>query len=309
MKVGIIGTGMVGSATANALVMRGAASEIVLIDANEARARAEAEDILHATPFAYITRVYAGTYKDLKDAGIIVIAAGVSQQPGETRLHLLERNAVVFDAIIRPALQVAPEAVLVIATNPVDIMTQIATRLSGLPASRVIGSGTILDTARFRALLGSHFDISPKSVHAHVLGEHGDSEVLCWSTADIGSIRIEEFGRQMERPLDDEVKARIDAGTRGAAYTIIAGKGATWYGIAGGLVRIIQSIVNNENSILTVSMLNRSVEGIDEVALSLPRAVGRHGVVDTLYPHMDQAEHQALKRSAEFLKDAMGGCW
>lgn len=309
MKVGIIGTGMVGSAAANALVMRGAASEIVLIDLDEARARAEAEDILHATPFAYSTRVRAGGYDHLADAGAIIIAAGVSQRPGETRLDLLARNAAVFEAVIPPALKAAPEAVLVIATNPVDIMTQIATKLSGLAPNRVIGSGTILDTARFRALLGQHFDISPKSVHAHVLGEHGDSEVLCWSTADIGSIPVDEFARQIERPLDDRVKAAIDEGTRRAAYTIIAGKGATWYGIAGGLVRIVQAIGGNENAVLTVSMLNDAIEGIEDVALSLPRAIGRDGVFHSFYPQMEPAEHQALKRSAETLKEAMGGRW
>lgn len=309
MKVGIVGTGMVGSAAANALMLRGAASELVLIDQNGGRAIAEAEDILHATPFAYITSVRAGDYADLAGAGAVVIAAGVSQRPGETRLALLERNAEVFARAVPRILDAAPEAILVIATNPVDVMTQVATRIAGLPPERVIGSGTILDTARFRALLGAHLRISPKSAHAYVLGEHGDSEVLCWSASDAGGIGVEELARQLGRPLDEAAKAAIDQGVRRAAYKIIEGKGATWYGIAGGLTRIIQSIGGNENSVLTVSTLADQVEGVGPVALSLPRVVGRRGVVATLWPKLSDAEHLALRRSAEVIKDALGGRW
>ena len=234
MKVGVVGAGMVGGAAANALVLRGAASEVVLIDRNHKRAIAEAEDISHATPFAYVTRVRAGEYPDLTGAGAVILAAGVGQRPGETRLELLERNAAVFAEIIPQVLDAAPDAILVVATNPVDVMTQIATRLSGLPPERVIGSGTILDTARFRALLGGHLGVSPKSVHAYVLGEHGDSEVLCWSVADAGGVPVDQVARQIGRPLEDETRARIDQGVRRAAYRIIAGKVATWHGIAGG---------------------------------------------------------------------------
>ncbi len=309
MKVGIVGAGMVGSAAANALMLRGAASELVLIDHDEKRAIAEAEDILHATPFAYIANVRAGDYRDLAGAGAVIIAAGVNQQPGETRLQLLDRNAAVFGDIVPQILTAALDAILVIATNPVDVMTQVATRIAALPPERVIGSGTILDTARFRALLGAHLEISPKSVHAYVLGEHGDSEVLCWSVSDVGGIHVEALAQQLGRPLDATVKAKIDEGVRRAAYTIIEGKGATWYGIAGGLTRIIQSIGGNENSALTVAMLNDEVEGVGPVALSLPRVIGRRGVVHTLLPELRDDEHAALKRSAEIIKDAMGGRW
>ncbi|MDH3772328.1 MAG: L-lactate dehydrogenase, partial [Nitrospirota bacterium] len=186
---------------------------------------------------------------------------------------------------------------------------QIATRIADLPPARVIGSGTILDTARFRALLGAHLEISPKSVHAYVLGEHGDSEVLCWSVSDVGGIHVEALARQIGRPLDDSAKAKIDEGVRRAAYTIIEGKGATWYGIAGGLTRIIQAIGGNENSALTVAMLDDEVEGVGPVALSLPRVIGRRGVVQTLLPELRDDEHAALKRSAEIIMDAMGGRW
>jgi len=309
VKVGIVGSGMVGSAAANALVLRGAASEVVLVDQNHKRAVAEAQDILHATPFAHITRVRAGDYADLEGASVVILAAGVSQRPGETRLQLLDRNARVFSDVVTSTLAVVPEAILVIATNPVDVMTQVATRISNLPPGRVIGSGTILDTARFRALLGEHLQISPNSVHAYVLGEHGDSEVLCWSMADAGGIAVEELARQLGRPLDDAARARIDEGVRRAAYTIIEGKGATWYGIAGGLTRIVQSIGGNENSVLTVSTVTEDIEGVGPVALSLPRAVGASGVVRTLWPTLRDDERAALKRSAEVIMAAMGGRW
>ncbi len=309
MKVGIVGAGMVGSAAANALVLRGAASEVVLIDQNRKRAEAEAEDILHAVPFAHITRVRAGEFADLAGAGAVILAAGVSQRPGETRLELLERNADVFGQILPQVLAAVPDAILLVATNPVDVMTQVATRISGLAPERVIGSGTILDTARFRALLGAYLQVSPKSVHAYVLGEHGDSEVLCWSVAEVGGIGIEDLARQLGRPFDAASRARVDQGVRRAAYRIIEGKGATWYGIAGGLVRIVQSVGNDESSALTVSMLTETVEGVGPVALSLPRLVGRAGVVRTLLPSLAAAEHAALKRSAVVIREAVAGRW
>jgi L-lactate dehydrogenase len=307
MKVGIVGSGMVGSAAANALVVAGAASHVVLVDRDEKRAVAEAEDILHATPFTHIVTVRAGAYVDLAGAEVVIIAAGVSQRPGETRLELLERNTAVFADVIPQCLDAAPDAILLVATNPVDVMTMVATRLSGLPSSRIIGSGTILDTARFRALLGQHLGVSPKSVHGYVLGEHGDSEVLCWSIADVGAVTVEEYGRQIGRPLDEAAKARIDEGTRRAAYRIIEGKGATWYGIAGGLVRICRAIGRNEQSVLTVSMQGDEIEGVGPVALSLPRVIGRAGITGTIWPTLNREESAALTRSAEVIVEAAGG--
>ncbi len=307
MKVGVVGTGMVGSAAANALVLSGAASEVVLVDKDEKRAMAEAEDILHATPFSHIVTVRAGSYDQLEGSDVVIIAAGVSQKPGETRLELLDRNTAVFADVIPQSLQAAPDAILLIATNPVDVMTMVATRLSGLSATRVIGSGTILDTARFRALLGHHLGVSPKSVHGYVLGEHGDSEVLCWSLADVGAVTVEEYGRQIGRPLDQAAKARIDERTRRAAYTIIEGKGATWYGIAGGLVRICRAIGRNEQSVLTVSMQGDEIEGVGPVALSLPRVIGRAGITGTIWPTLTREENAALTRSAEVIVEAAGG--
>jgi L-lactate dehydrogenase len=303
MKVGIVGAGMVGSAAGYALALKGTASRVVLVDQNADLARAQAEDIAHAVPFASATVVTAGDYGDLEGAAVVILAAGVSQKPGETRLELLSRNAAVFRSVVAHVLAAAPDAILLVATNPVDIMTDIATRLSGLDPSRVIGSGTILDTARFRSLVGSHLGIAPQSVHAYVLGEHGDSEVLAWSAARAGSVPLRSFAAQVGAPLTDEVRARIDDRVRNAAYTIIAGKGATWYGIGAGLARIVRAIGGDEQAVLSVSVVTKEVEGVRDVALSVPRVVGARGVTAQLFPELDAAEHAALERSARLLKD------
>ncbi len=306
MKVGIVGSGMVGSAAGFALALTGGASEVVLVDLNEKRARAEAEDISHATPFARPIVVRAGTYADLKGATVIILAAGVSQKPNETRLALLSRNAEVFRTIVSEITRAAPDAILLIASNPVDVMTLVATRLSGLPPERVIGSGTILDTARFRQLLGRHLGISPHSVHAYVLGEHGDSEVLAWSAARAGSVPIRDFAAQVGAPVTSDVVARIDEGVRRAAYRIIEGKGATWYGIGAGLARIVRAVAGDEQAVLSVSILTGEVAGVRNVALSLPRIIGRAGVSADLMPDLDAAEAEALAASAQLLKDTAG---
>lgn len=304
MKVGIVGTGMVGSTAAFALVMQGAASTVALVDFNASRAVAEAEDIRHATPFAHGTQVIAGDYDVLAESGAVIVAAGVPQKPGESRLSLVERNAEVFADVVPKIVAAAPDAVLVIATNPVDIMTLVATRLSGLPRGRVLGSGTVLDTARFRTLLGQHLGISPKSVHAYVVGEHGDSEVLCWSSAEAGGIGVQALAEQEGRPLDTAKREEIDAAVRRAAYRIIEGKGATWFGVGGGLVRIVQSVAGDFHSVLTVSMLEDDFQGLGPVALSLPRVVGAQGVERTLPQNLDPQETGALRRSAEILTEA-----
>ncbi len=296
---------MVGATAAYAMVMRGVGREIVLVDRDPKLADAQAQDITHATPFAYPLPVRAGDYQALAGASIVVLAAGVGQKPGEGRLDLLARNAKVFADILPQVLAVAPEAVLLVASNPVDVMTQIATRISGLPPGRVIGSGTVLDTARFRALLGAHLGISPKSVHAYVLGEHGDSEVLCWSGAFAGNAPIDDFARDVGRPLDAKVRSEIDAGVRRAAYRIIEGKGATYYGIGGGIARIAQCIESDERAVLAVSIVTGQVERTSDVALSLPRVIGRGGVVTDLRPELDDDERAALGRSAAILKEAV----
>jgi len=303
MKIGIVGTGMVGSAAGYAMALLGVGTEIVLVDANPALARAQAQDIAHATPFATTVAVRAGEYPDLDGAAVVIIAAGVSQKPGESRLALLERNVEVFRTVIGGIMKAAPEAILLIATNPLDVMNFAAQKLSGLPPERVIGSGTILDTARLRSLLGDHLGIAPNSVHAYVLGEHGDSEVAVWSSAMAGSVPIVSFADQIGRPLDADTRTRIADQVRGAAYTIIEGKGATWYGIGAGLARIVQSITDDERTVFSVSQVSGEIEGVPDIALSLPRVIGRDGIVATLMPELDAGERAALKHSAEVISE------
>ncbi|HWK64926.1 MAG TPA: L-lactate dehydrogenase [Rhizobiaceae bacterium] len=303
MKVGVIGAGMVGSAAAYALGMRGVASEVVLVDVDPALAAAHALDIAHAMPFASGTKITSGDYDRLRGAGVLIIAAGVAQRPGETRTDLLGRNAAVFRGVIGETMRVCPEAILLIASNPVDIMTQIATVISGLPPRRVIGSGTILDSARFRTLLGEHLRVSPRSIHAYVVGEHGDSQVLAWSCARAGAVPIALFGDQVGAPITEAVRQHIDNKTRNAAYTIIKGKGSTYYGIAAGLARIVGAIRQNEEAVLTVSIAAPAVAGVQTVALSVPRVVGREGVSADLFPHLDAGEREALYQSASKLRE------
>ena len=302
MKIGIIGCGFVGSSGAFAIALVGAATELILVDLNADLANAHAEDILHATPFSEPVRIAAGDYSTLKGAGLVVLACGVGQKPGESRLQLLERNVNVFQNVVPRVLEHAPDSILLIVSNPVDIMTQVVTKISALPPERVIGSGTILDTARFRTLLAEHLGLAPHSVHAYVLGEHGDSEVLAWSSGKIGGVPVGEFAEQIGRRITDDVKARIDDGVRRAAYRIIEGKGATYYGIGAGIARIAKAIRADEGAVLTLS----NIEGINGVSLSLPRVLKATGVVATIQPLLSDEEAQALNHSAEILKTAAG---
>ncbi|APR86595.1 L-lactate dehydrogenase [Minicystis rosea] len=304
MKIGVVGAGMVGSTAAYAMTLQGTCSELVLVDLDHKLAVAQASDILHATPFARAVRVAAGDYADLAGAALVIIAAGVSQRPGETRLSLLARNAGVFQSVIPSIERYAPDAILLVATNPVDVMTHVAIRLAGAAPGRVIGSGTILDTARFRALLGEHLGVSAASIHAYVLGEHGDSEVLVWSDARVGGLPLEAFAAQIGRPVTAPDKARIDEGVRRAAYAIIEGKGATYHGIGAGLARLAQAILRDERALFTVSALCPDAAGVPEVTLSLPRIVGRAGVLTTLTPALAPDERKALAESAAILKQA-----
>jgi L-lactate dehydrogenase len=303
MKVGIVGSGMVGSTTGYALGMRGVASEVVLVDLNPALAEAQALDIAHAMPFAFGTTFLSGHYDSLRGAEVVVIAAGVAQRPGETRVDLLGRNAAVFREVIGEVMRVCPHAILLVASNPVDVMTQITREISGLPAGRVIGSGTILDSARFRSLIGAHLGISPRSIHAYVLGEHGDSQVPAWSSARAGAVPIASFAAQVGAPITEAVREEIGEQTRNAAYTIVKGKGSTYYGIGAGLARIVGAIRQNEQAVLSVSIVTAEVEGVRDVALSIPRVVGRAGVDADLFPELDAGESAALHRSATILRE------
>ena len=300
MKIGIVGCGFVGSSGAFAMALEGKANELILVDLNADLARAHAEDILHATPFSKPIRVAAGDYKLLRGANMVVLACGVAQKPGETRLQLLQRNVKVFQDVVPRVLEQTPETILLIVSNPVDIMTQVVTKISGLPPQRIIGSGTILDTARFRTLLAEHLGIAPHSVHAYVLGEHGDSEVLAWSTGKVGGVSIIEYAAQIGRPITEEIKAKIDDGVRNAAYRIIAGKGATYYGIGAGIARVARAIGDDEGAVLTLS----NVDGFGGVSLSLPRVLKSKGIGTTIQPMLSDAEAEALNNSAEVIKAA-----
>ncbi len=300
MKVGIIGCGFVGSSGAFAIALVGAATELILVDLNSDLAGAHAEDILHATPFGKPIRIAAGDYSTLRGAGLVVLACGVGQKPGESRLELLERNVGIFQNVVPQVLEHAPDSILLVVSNPVDIMTRVVTKISGLPSKRVIGSGTILDTARFRTLLAEHLSLAPHSVHAYVLGEHGDSEVLAWSSGKIGGVPLIEFAEQIDRPIEADVMARIDDGVRRAAYRIIEGKGATYYGIGAGIARIAKAIRDDEGAVLTLS----NIEGLNNVSLSLPRVLKAKGIEATIQPILSSEEEKALNRSAELLRQA-----
>ncbi|MEO0393079.1 MAG: L-lactate dehydrogenase [Pseudomonadota bacterium] len=303
MKIGVVGAGMVGSASAYAMAMMGVGSTIVLVDHDEKLATAQAEDIAHGTPFAQPVTVMAGGYDALEGAAVVVISAGVSQKPGETRLDLLDRNIEVFKQVIDGIKRHAPKAILLIATNPVDVMTAVALHLSGDDPSRVIGSGTILDTARFRHLLGRHLGVASQSVHAYVMGEHGDSEVCVWSSARVGSTPLKAVATRLERPLTPQICQKIDTQVREAAYSIIDGKGSTYYGIGAGVARIVRAILDDERVVFTVSVMTHGLEGIDNIPLSLPRLIGRDGVLADLPVELDEQEAEALRRSANVIAD------
>jgi len=308
MKIGVVGCGMVGSTSAYALVVSGVGREIVMVDLNRARAEAEANDIYHAVPFAHPLAVRAGDYEDLAGAKVVVLSGGVAQRPGETRLQLLERNAEVFRQIVPSVLRHAPEAVLLVVTNPVDIMTHLAAEFAsafGVPATRVIGSGTTLDTARFRVLLGRHFGVDSHHVHGYVVGEHGDSEVLAWSQATIAGLSLEEFAKVYGTPLGGEQRRQIDEQVRRAAYHIINGKGATYFGIGSAVARIADVLLHDQRAILTICTKIEGVADCESVTLALPHLVGGAGALATIPLPLDAVEQEGLRRSAGILREAI----
>lgn len=310
MKVGIVGSGMVGATAAYAIVMQGIAREVVLVDINQARAQADADDILHAVPFAYPVDIRAGDYSDLTNSRIVILTAGVNQKPGETRLQLLERNAAIFRQVVPTVLTFAPDTLLLVATNPVDIMTHLTARYAAesgvpVPSSRVVGSGTTLDTARFRALLGRELGIDSQHVHAYVLGEHGDSEVLNWSAVTVGGMPLETFCDLRKTQLCSEDWKSIDEQVRKAAYHIIAGKGATYYGIGSALAHIVEIILRDQRSILTVCTPVEQVVGVQNITVSLPNLLGGSGVIETFQPSLSNEEIVALRASAMIVKEAI----
>ncbi len=301
-RVAVVGVGNVGATFAYALLLSGLAAEIVLIDANRAKAEGEAMDLNHTVPFTHPTRVWAGDYADCAGAVVTVLTAGAGQKPGETRLELVKKNAAIWREIVPKVVQANPNGILLVATNPVDVLTFAAWKLSGLPHQRVIGSGTILDTARFRYLLSEHFGVDARSVHAYIIGEHGDSEVPVWSLANIAGMRLREFCQAQNLPYDSKEMDEIFTQTRNAAYRIIERKGATYYAVAAGLMRITQAILRNQRTVLSVSSLVQDYYGMGNVCFSLPTVVDHGGIEKVIRLELAPDEIERLKHSAEVLR-------
>ncbi len=304
-KCAIIGCGNVGATIAYTYTHSGLFSEMVLIDQNENKARGEAMDLSHGLPFISPMQIYAGSYSDLTDASLIVIAAGASQKPGETRLQLLSRNMRIFDSIVKSIVRYNRQAILLVVTNPVDILTQYTLKVSGFPEGRVIGSGTVLDTARLKQLLGEYLSVDSRNVHTFIIGEHGDSELPVWSSANVSGIDLDDFFRISGIECGMRRAQQLFEEVRDSAYRIIEGKGATYYAIARAVMRITESIVRDENSVLTVSTLVRGHYGIDGVCLGVPVILGDGGVKKVLDISLSEEEQKNLEKSAEIIKSEL----
>ena len=303
MKIGIIGLGTVGSAIATAVHGTGLVHEMVLIDIDQMRSFAAAEDLGHAAVFGFDVNIRSGTYRDLKGSEIVLIAAGQNQKPGQTRTDLLNNNAAVIRDVVPQIMQNvdADKIKIVIVSNPLDVLVMDAVALSGLPSSRVIGTGTMLDSARFRSLLSRQLSVSPASVNAYVLGEHGDSSVLNWSAATIGNIPLADFCKQTKNTMTSATQKTTERRVKNAAYEIIRGRGATWDGIGAAAADLMRAIINDERRILTVSAMDAKVAR-KSVAMSLPRVVGIDGILQTLLPTMNVAEARELIASATLIR-------
>ncbi len=304
-KAAIIGCGFVGSSSAFALMQSGLFSEMVLIDADINRAEGEALDISHGLPFAKPMKIYAGSYDDIADAAIIIVTAGAGQKPGETRLDLVKKNVAIFKSIIPEIAKREFNGILLIVANPVDILTFVAAKLSKLPENRVFGSGTVLDSARLKYLLGEHLNIDNRSVHAFIIGEHGDSEIVAWSSANVSGIPINDFCEMRGYFAHKESMEKIAEEVKNSAYEIIEKKHATYYGIAMSVRRICEAIIRDEKSILPVSSIQSGEYGIEKVALSLPAIVGRRGVEKVVPIELSESEKEQLVKSANTLKEVI----
>lgn len=308
MKISIIGIGSVGSAVATAVKNTGFVHEIVLFDRDGIRARAAAEDLGHAASFGFDVKISAVTsYRGIRGSDIVIISAGANQKPGETRLDLLNKNAAVISDIIPKVMNNvdAKKVKIIVVTNPLDVMVMLTQKLSKLPAGRVIGTGTMLDSARLRTILSRHLSVSTKSICAHVIGEHGDSSVVNWSSVNVAGLQLDDFCRQMKISLPATTRNTIVHRVHNAAYEIIQGRGATWDGIGAAVSDLLRCIINDEKRVLTVSC----VEGVDKnmVAVSLPRIVGKEGVVATVKPKLSSEESSALRHSSKIVRKSYDG--
>ena len=304
-KVAIIGCGFVGSASAFALMQSGLFSEMVLVDADRAKAEGEALDISHGLPFAKPMTIYDGSYDDITDAAIIVITAGAAQKPGETRLDLVKKNVAIFKSIIPEIAKRDCGGILLIVANPVDILTYVAAKLSGFPENRVFGSGTVLDSARLKYLLGEHLGVDSRSVHAYIIGEHGDSEIVAWSSANVSSVPLLQFCTMRGFDEHEAAMENIAESVKNSAAVIIEKKRATYYGIAMSVRRICECIIRNEKSILPVSAIQHCGYGVDGIAFSMPAIVGRFGVEKVIPIQLNEKEKEELHASALVLKQVI----
>ncbi|MBN2097525.1 MAG: L-lactate dehydrogenase [Candidatus Omnitrophica bacterium] len=302
-KIAIIGCGNVGSSFAFSLMISGVAREIVLVDRNAERARGECMDLNHGASFVQPVNIYSADFTGCKDADIVVITAGAKQKPGETRTDLIQANSEIFKQLIPQIIKHAPETILLVVTNPMDILTYLTLKFSGFPKNRVIGSGTVLDSSRFRYLISQHCHVDPRNVHAYIIGEHGDTELPVWSHANIGGMVLAKYCPLCAGTCNYQKElGQIFEEVKNAAYKIIEYKGATYYAIALALVRIIQAILRNENSVLPVSTLIEDYYGINDICLSIPSIVNKDGVEKFLRLELSQLEQQQLLQSAESLK-------
>ena len=304
-KISIIGAGFVGSTTAYALMMGGLASDIVIVDINKDKAEGEAMDLSHGVSFLKPVDIVSGDYKDTKDSDIVIITAGAASKPGETRLDLINRNLAIFKSIIPEIVKYNPNAILLVVSNPVDILSYITYKLSGFPSERVIGSGTVLDTSRLRYLLGEHFDVDDRNIHTYIMGEHGDSEIVAWSLTTIAGMGIEQYCSTFCHKCDGDFKYKIGDEVKNAAYKIIEKKGATYYAIGLAIRRIVEAILRDERSILTVSSLIKGEYGIEDMYLGIPAVVGHNGVNNLLEVPLNEKELYSLKHSADTLKQIL----
>ena len=305
-KAAIIGCGFVGTSIAFSLVQKGIFSELVLIDANEKKAEGEAMDLSHGLPFTKPMEIKAGGYEDIADCAMIIVTAGANQKPGETRLDLVHKNVEIYKSIIPKIVEKNQEATLLIVSNPVDIMTYVALKLSGYPSHKVIGSGTVLDTARLKYLLSRHLDVDSRSIHAFIIGEHGDSELAVWSAANVSGIPLNHFCELRGYFDHMESMDRIYQSVRDSAYEIIEKKGATYYGVAMAVCRIAESVIRNEHSIMPISVYLDGLYGLHEICLSIPTVVGQEGAEKVLDIPLDLMEMGKLVYSAEELKKIIG---
>lgn len=302
-KVAIIGCGFVGSASAFCLMQSGLFSEMVLIDVDKEKAQGEALDISHGVPLARPMKIYGGDYDDISDAAIIIVTAGANQKPGETRLDLVKKNVAIYQSIMPEIAKRNCQGILLIVSNPVDVLTYVAIRLSGMPKERVLGSGTVLDTSRFKHLLGEHLSVDSRSVHAFIIGEHGDSEIAAFSSANVSGIPVHEFCELRGFYHHEKESAKIAQKVKDSAYEIIEKKKATYYGIAMAVKRICEAILRDEKSILPVSSYMEGAYGIRDLALSIPSIVGKDGVEMQVPISLNDQELEKLQQSAQTLKD------